>query len=162
MPQATFQSTGLRDEPPNSGKGAPRPGAARTGIRLSPGNPYNDITEDDLEETYGSLVGELAPIGLAYLHLMEAPGVRDLVLRLRKDWPGAFILNPFTGMEPTGPDALGLIEDGTADLISYGALFLANPDLPARLAAGGPFNTPDRSTSFGGDHRGYTDYPTLT
>lgn len=64
-------------------------------------------------------------------------------------------------MEPTGPDALDLIEDGTADLIAYGALFLANPDLPARLAAGGPFNTPDRATSFGGDHHGSTDYPTL-
>ncbi|MEU7856001.1 alkene reductase [Nonomuraea sp. NPDC049141] len=136
-------------------------GADRTGIRLSPGNPYNDITEEDLEETYGALVAELAPLGLAYLHLMEAPGVRELVLRLRADWPGAFILNPFTGMEPTGPDALGLIEDGTVDLISFGALFLANPDLPARLAAGGPYNAPDRGTSFGGDHRGYTDYPTL-
>ncbi len=67
-----------------------------------------------------------------------------------------------TRPEPTGPDQLALIEDGTADLISYGGLFLANPDLPARLAVGGPFNVPDRATSFGGDHRGYTDYPTLT
>ncbi|MDT0546880.1 MULTISPECIES: alkene reductase [Streptomyces] len=136
-------------------------GGEKVGFRISPGNPYNDIAEDDLQETYGALVARLAPLGLAYLHQMEAPGVRDLVLRLRKEWPGTFILNPFTGTDPTGPDELGLVEDGIADLIAYGALYLANPDLPARLAAGGPFNTPDRATSFGGDHRGYTDYPAL-
>ncbi|MFD7136353.1 alkene reductase [Streptomyces sp. NPDC059894] len=139
-------------------------GAERVGLRISPGNPFNDIDESDradAEATYTTLVDALAPLGLAYLHQMEAPGIRDLVLRLRKAWPGTFVLNPFTGTEPTGPDALELVEDGTADLIAYGALFLANPDLPARLAAGGPFNTPDRATSFGGDHRGYTDYPTL-
>ncbi|MFI1336650.1 alkene reductase [Streptomyces sp. NPDC020845] len=136
-------------------------GGEKVGFRISPGNPYNDIAEDDLQETYGALVARLAPLGLAYLHQMEAPGVRDLVLRLRKEWPGTFILNPFTGTDPTGPDELGLVEDGTADLIAYGALYLANPDLPARLAAGGPFNTPDPTTSFGGDHRGYTDYPAL-
>ncbi|MER5901523.1 alkene reductase [Streptomyces mirabilis] len=139
-------------------------GADKVGLRISPGNPYNDIDESDradVEATYTALVDALAPLNLAYLHQMEAPEVRDLVVRLRKAWPGTFVLNPFTGMEPTAPDALDLIEDDTADLIAYGALFLANPDLPARLAAGGPFNTPDRATSFGGDHRGYTDYPTL-
>ncbi|MGO4748363.1 alkene reductase [Streptomyces sp. 2MCAF27] len=136
-------------------------GGEKVGFRISPGNPYNDIAEDDLQETYGALVARLAPLGLAYLHQLEAPGVRDLTLRLRKEWPGTFILNPFTGTDPTGPEELGLVEDGTADLIAYGALYLANPDLPARLAAGGPFNTPDRATSFGGDHRGYTDYPAL-
>lgn len=72
-----------------------------------------------------------------------------------------FVLNPFTYPEPTGQDSLGLVEDGTADLIAFGALFLANPDLPHRLAEGGPFNTPDKATFYGGDHRGYTDYPTL-
>ncbi|MFG2874647.1 alkene reductase [Streptomyces sp. NPDC048337] len=140
-------------------------GADKVGLRISPANPYNDIDESDrpdVEATYTALVDALAPLGLAYLHQLEAADVRDLVLRLRKAWPGTFILNPFTGADPTGPEALALIEDGTADLIAYGALFLANPDLPARLVAGGPFNTPDRATSFGGDHRGYTDYPVLT
>lgn len=136
-------------------------GGHRTGIRLSPGTTLGDIHEDDLDETYGSLIEQLAPLSPAYLHLLEAPGQRDLTLRLRKDWPGTLVLNPSTGREPTGPDALGLIEDGTADLISFGALFIANPDLPERLRRGGPFATPDRSLSFGGDHHGYTDYPTL-
>ncbi|MFJ5974867.1 alkene reductase [Streptomyces sp. NPDC093060] len=139
-------------------------GADKTGFRISPANPYNDIAETDrtdVDATYTALVDALAPLGLAYLHQMEAPEVRDLTLRLRKAWPTTFILNPFTGMEPTGPEELKLIDDGTADLIAYGGLFLANPDLPTRLKQGGPFNTPDRATSFGGDHTGYTDYPTL-
>ncbi|GGW13357.1 alkene reductase [Streptomyces capoamus] len=135
-------------------------GAHRTGIRLSPGNPYNDIAEQDLDATYGPLVDKLAPLGLAYLHLMEGPD-RELARRLRKAWPTTFILNPLTYPNPTGPDALNLIEDGTADMISFGMLFLANPDLPRRLQLGGPFNSPDQATFYGGDDRGYTDYPVL-
>lgn len=136
-------------------------GPERVGIRLSPGNTLLDIAEDDPDATYTALVAELAGLDLAYLHLMEAPGQRELTKVLRALWPGAFILNPSTLPRPTGLAELSLIADGTADLISYGGLFIANPDLPARLAAGGPFNAPDRATSFGGDHRGYTDYPSL-
>nr|WP_269329925.1 hypothetical protein [Kineosporia babensis] len=98
---------------------------------------------------------------LAYLHIMEASGQRELTNVLRSQWPGPLILNPNTYPDPTGPQALALIEDGTADLISYGAMFLANPDLPARLQSGGPFNAPDRQTFFGRGHAGYTDYPAL-
>ncbi|WP_354638130.1 alkene reductase [Kitasatospora camelliae] len=136
-------------------------GGHRTGLRISPGNPFNDIAEDNPGEVYEVLLDRIAGLDLAYLHLMEGPD-RDLTARLRKAWPGTFVLNPFTHPEVTGPEALTLVEDGTADMIAYGALFLANPDLPARLAAGGPFNTPDPSTFYGGDHRGYTDYPVLT
>ncbi|MDI5979422.1 hypothetical protein [Amycolatopsis magusensis] len=57
--------------------------------------------------------------------------------------------------------ALPLIEQDLADVISFGMLFLANPDLPARLAGSGPFDTPDRATFYGGG-RGHTDYPALT
>lgn len=71
------------------------------------------------------------------------------------------VLNPFTHPAHTGPEALPLVEEGLADVLAFGALFLANPDLPERLAAGGPFNTPDRRSYYGGDHRGYTDYPRL-
>ncbi|MEV5961981.1 alkene reductase [Kribbella sp. NPDC051952] len=135
-------------------------GAGNVGLRISPGKAVNSVVEDDPQETYLALLARLAPLGLSYLHLMEGPD-RDLTHRLRKEWPGTFILNPHTEPESTGPAALALVEDGTADLIAFGALFLANPDLPARLAAGGPYNAPDPTTFFGGDHRGYTDYPTL-
>ncbi|MGW7637868.1 oxidoreductase, partial [Streptomyces decoyicus] len=136
-------------------------GGDRVGLRISPGNQFNDITEDTPDEVYLALLDRLAGLDLAYLHLMEGPN-RDLTPRLRKNWPGTFVLNPFTYPDATGPDALGLIEDGSADMVAYGALFLANPDLPRRLASGGPFNDPDKTTFYGGDHHGYTDYPTLT
>jgi N-ethylmaleimide reductase len=139
-------------------------GGERVGFRISPGNGFNDIDESDAagtEATYTALVEALAPLGLAYLHQLEAPGVHDLTLRLRKAWPSAFVLNPFTGPEPTGAAELELLENGTADLLAYGQLFLANPDLPVRLAQGGPFNTPDPATFYGGDEKGFTDYPTL-
>ncbi|MGX1975640.1 alkene reductase [Streptomyces kronopolitis] len=135
-------------------------GSDRVGLRLSPGNPFNDMSEDNLGEVYGALLERLAGLDLAYLHLMEGPD-RDLTAHLRKVWPGTFILNPFTHPDPTGPDALRLIEDGSADMIAFGSLFLANPDLPRRLASGGPFNAADKATFYGGDHRGYTDYPAL-
>ena len=136
-------------------------GAERVGFRISPGATFNDIQDDtDLEATYTALVAKLAPLGLAYLHIMESAD-RGLTNTLRAAWPGTLVLNPNTAPEPTGPGALALIEDGTTDLVSFGALFLANPDLPARLAGGGPFNTPDRSSFYGGDTTGYLDYPTL-
>ncbi|MEU5686880.1 alkene reductase [Streptomyces venezuelae] len=135
-------------------------GAARTALRVSPGNPANGISEPDPEPVYTALAKELAGLGLAYLHIMEVGDVRELTVRLRQDFGGTLVLNPHSE-GPTGPDALALIEDGTADLITFGALFLANPDLPARLKAGGPYNTPDRATYYGGDEKGYTDYAAL-
>lgn len=138
-------------------------GAARVGLRISPANSLNDIEEDKYRDSYGALVDAIEPLGLAYLHVMEmgANADRELTTDLRKRFSGTLILNPATPGGVTGPAELSLIEDGTADMISFGALFLANPDLPARLAAGGPFNTPDQSTFYGGDEHGYTDYPTL-
>ncbi|NWF26393.1 alkene reductase [Streptomyces sp. PKU-EA00015] len=136
-------------------------GAERTAIRLSPSNPYNDIEEPEPEAVYTALAQRLEPLGLAYLHLIEAtPDQRELVQTLGKLFGGTVVLNPATD-GPTGPGELALIEDGVADLVSYGALFLANPDLPARLRAGGPYNTPDPSSFFGGGDQGYIDYPAL-
>lgn len=136
-------------------------GADKVGIRLSPGNRLHDIAEEDLDATYLALVTRLAELDLAFIDVMEAQEQRPLTRKLRQAWPNALILNPATRPRPTGLVELALVEDGTADLVAFGGLFIANPDLPARLAAGGPFNIPDRHTSFGGDHHGYTDYPTL-
>ncbi|MFD8689379.1 alkene reductase [Streptomyces sp. NPDC059651] len=136
-------------------------GAARTGIRISPGNPFNDIEEPAPAATYSALVQAIEPVGLAYLHIVEAKADdRELTAALSKEFNGTVVLNPATDGF-TGPESLALVEQGVADVISYGALFLANPDLPERLRAGGPFNAADRDTFYGGDHRGYTDYPAL-
>ena len=135
-------------------------GQDRVGLQISPGNPYNDIAEADQHTVYPALVGALEGSGLGYLSVAEGPD-RELTLRLREKWPGAFMLNPFTTGRPTGIEDLHLVEDGTADLLSFGSLFLANPDLPRRLARGGPFNAPDPATFYGGSDHGYTDYPPL-
>ncbi|MEU9083506.1 alkene reductase [Streptomyces sp. NPDC048357] len=135
-------------------------GAERTALRISPGNTYNDISEPDPQPAYEALVKEIDGLGLAYLHVLEhAPEARATTLALRKQFSGLFVLNPATE-GPTDHRALTLIEDGTADVLAFGALFLANPDLPDRLRTEGPYNTPDPATFFGGDARGYTDYPT--
>lgn len=136
-------------------------GSDRVGLRLSPGNENNDTHEPDPRPAYEVLIQRLAPLNLAYLHVMEADD-RELTLALRRQFSGVFILNPQTGERPTGPEDLALIEEGTADVITFGQLFLANPDLPSRIAAGGPFNQADPSSFYGGDAGGYTDYPALS
>jgi N-ethylmaleimide reductase len=136
-------------------------GAHRVGLRISPAGQYNDIAEETHDELYPALIDAIDPFGQAYLHIAEQ-GERALTLELRERFSGTLILNPLTPDGSTGPEHLALVEDGTADAISFGARFLANPDLPARLVTGGPFNTPDMSSFYGGTERGYTDYPTLT
>ncbi|MEU0564825.1 alkene reductase [Nonomuraea sp. NPDC005983] len=135
-------------------------GSDRTGLRISPGMPTNDMHEPDPRPVYEELVRRTAALDLAYLHVMEA-GNRELTRALRQRFPGALILNPHTGDRPTGPEELDLIHDGTADLIAFGQLFLANPDLPRRLATGAPLNAADPATFYGGGAEGYTDYPAL-
>jgi N-ethylmaleimide reductase len=133
-------------------------GAGRTGIRISPGNPLNDIVEPDVPRLYTALVAALAPLNLAYLHVLHG-GPDDTLLReLRASWPGAFLLN--RAGAPLGRRFADL-DNGTADVVTVGSAALANPDLVERVRTGAPLNEPDRATFYGGDHRGYTDYPAL-
>ncbi|MEU8530353.1 MULTISPECIES: alkene reductase [Streptomyces] len=137
-------------------------GPERTGLRISPAGTYNDIAETEIEETYAALVAAIEPLGIAYLHVTETvPGTRDLTLALRKQFSGTFVLNPFTE-GPTSRAELALIEEGVADIVAFGRLFIANPDLPARLASDGPYNEGDQQSFYAGDARGYIDYPALT
>ncbi|MDQ6751260.1 MAG: alkene reductase [Actinomycetota bacterium] len=132
-------------------------GPGRTGIQISPGNSFNDIVEDDVAELYGALVPALAPLGLAYLNVAHQ-GDEDLLRAIRRDWPGVLILNR------GGADIQTRVEDletGVADVVSVGRMALANPDLVERVKSGAPLNDPDPDTFYGGDERGYTDYPTL-
>lgn len=131
-------------------------GADRTGIRISPGNPFNDIVEHDVHALYSALVSALAPLNLAYLHIVSGDDV--LLRELRRLWPNALLLN--RGGADLATRARD-VADGLADVVTVGSLALANPDLVARLKVGAPLNTPDPSTFYGGDKRGYLDYPTL-
>ncbi len=138
--------------------------AARVGVRLSPTNPYNDVADSNPAATFASAVGELNRFGLLYLHIVE-PGVGDPIpagespdIRFfRKLWRGALIANKGYDRER----ANAVIRDGMADLVSFAALYLANPDLPERFRRGAAFNPPDRKTFYGGGAPGYTDYPFL-
>ncbi|MEU8795314.1 hypothetical protein [Streptomyces sp. NPDC048643] len=135
-------------------------GANRTALRISPANPFNDIVEDEHTAIYPLLLEAINPLGLAYLHVMETMAP-DLTPALREQWNGVFMLNPVTPGSRTGVEQLPLVQDGAADILSFGQLFMANPDLPHRLAAGAPLNEADMSKAYGGDATGYTDYPTL-
>ncbi|MEV7966537.1 alkene reductase [Sphaerisporangium sp. NPDC088356] len=138
-------------------------GGDRVGLRITPGNPLNDITEDedDVEETYPALVDTLAPAGLAYLHVAGVAPGSPLAGKIRASWPGTLVVVPGSGgdMPADGGRAEGerWLEHG-ADLVAFGRAFLANPDLVERLRTGVPLNRPDPATYYGGGTRGYTDY----
>ncbi|MEV5738974.1 alkene reductase [Microbispora rosea] len=135
-------------------------GGDRTGIRLSPGAGFWGAEESDVPELYGALLAELAPLDLAYIHL-EATTDEDVLLELRKAWPGTLIVNPVLPMGPRKADKaaadhwLGL----GADLISFGRAFIANPDLVERLRQGLPIAPDDESTWYQGGDAGYLTYP---
>ena len=133
-------------------------GADRTAIRLSPRMTLWGIDEGaQSAELYRYLVAELDALGLAYLHLSH-PGDEALVADLRSLWRGNLVLNrPGRPRDQFGAD----IASGLAELESYGQMVLANPDFVERLESDGPMNPADPSTYFGGDDKGYIDYPTL-
>ncbi len=141
-------------------------GGERVGIRLSPLSPVNDIGPDsDPEATYSYVVDRLNAFGLAYIHIIEGatqgpreiPGGFDLQI-LRRCFKSLYIANNGYDLEL----ALQARRGNLADLIAFGRLYIANPDLVDRLHIGARLNVPDRATFFGGGAAGYTDYPTLT
>ena len=137
-------------------------GAGRVGVRLSPLNSFNDIRDGDPQGTFLRVADLLAPLGLAYLHVVEGDmtGRENAELdhgRLREAFAGPYIGN--NGYDRAR--AIEAIAGGQAEFVAFGSLFLANPDLPERFRRDAPLNTPIRETFYGGDGRGYTDYPFL-
>ena len=143
--------------------------ADRVGVRLSPWGIANDCTDSDPVKLHAHVIGRLAPMGLAYLHLIEprAAGTgRSDALRedapsasgtFRKIWPGALIAAG--GFTADSADAA--IAAGTADAVAFGRWFISTPDLPARFRRGAELTPYNRKTFYGGAEAGYTDYPTL-
>jgi N-ethylmaleimide reductase len=132
-------------------------GPGRVGFRVSPGKPYNDIVETQTSSVYAALTEALAPLKLAYLHVVHSND-EALLSTFRRLWPGALLVNRDGAALPARFEDL---DRGLADAVAVGALTLANPDLVDRLKKGAPLNAPDSSTFFGGGARGYTDYPAL-
>jgi len=138
-------------------------GAERTGIRISPVTPANDISDSDPQALFDYIVDQLSALKLVYIHVVEGAtgGPRDNLpfdyASLRKRFAGSYIAN-------NGYDlalANKALAANAADLIAFGKPFIANPDLVERFKRGAPLNAPDTATFYGGGAKGYTDYPTL-
>jgi N-ethylmaleimide reductase len=138
-------------------------GPERVGIRISPGHQVlgMDETDDaDLAATYGALVDGLAPLGLAYLHVLADPR-SALVQDLRQRFGGPLVANSGFAVVTTREEAEALVADDVAELVAVGRPFIANPDLPKRWQTGAALNEPNPATFYGGGAEGYTDYPLL-
>lgn len=136
-------------------------GNDRVGIRISPLNSFNSMSDSDPVALATWLAKHLNESGLAYLHLMRADLLGqqhgDILGPVRSHFHGPLILN----MGFTAEEATSTISSGQADAIAFGTAFLANPDLPARILAGAPLNLPDATTFYSPGPAGYTDYPSL-
>lgn len=134
-------------------------GAARVGIRLSPGATLGGLEEGaEGPDLYRHLVAELNKIGLAYVHLMHL-GDETLLADIRKLWDQALILNrPGRALVEVGSD----VKSGVADMEAYGQYVLSTPDFTERLRSGAAMNIADNTSFFGGDAAGYVDYPVLS
>ncbi|SHG65127.1 alkene reductase [Bradyrhizobium erythrophlei] len=142
-------------------------GASRVGVRLSPYGIANDSGEADPMPLYSHVVQTLNPLGLAYLHFIEPrssgagraevnhQNVPSAMVLFRPIWKGILI----TAGGFTGETANAAIADGHADAIAFGRIFISNPDLPRRLSQGLPLTPYNRATFYGGEEKGYTDYP---
>lgn len=139
-------------------------GPARVGIRLTPFIELFGLTDDEPEEMAYYLASELNRRGLAYLHLNEPnwaggditfpEGFRE---QMRQRFSGGLIYCGNYDAEL----ARQRLADNTADAVAFGRPFIANPDLPERFRVGAVLTEPDHSTFYGGDEKGYTDYPFL-
>ncbi|MFL9993829.1 alkene reductase [Paraburkholderia sediminicola] len=143
-------------------------GAGRVAVRLSPSGTYGTMSDSNPHATFGHVAARLNEYELAYLHVIE-PRIRGIVEKetTDADVSSKDIRRIYTGTIVaaggfTGESAEEIIVDGHADLVAFGRMFIANPDLPQRLRTGAPLNRYDRSTFYGGDAPGYTDYKSLS
>jgi N-ethylmaleimide reductase len=139
-------------------------GPGRVGVRISPQRQIQDALEpdvDDVRATYGTLVDQLRPLGLAYLSVLHPDLSGDLVQELRRRFGGPLIANSGPESVTTREEAVALIEAAHADAVAVGRPAIANPDLVERWAGGHPENETRPHLFYGSGAEGYTDYPFL-
>jgi N-ethylmaleimide reductase len=129
-------------------------GADRTGVRLSPMSPWNDMSDENPPETFRRAAEAIR--GIAFMHLVEMGGAQALTPALSKAFGGPVIVNG--GYDFARAEAA--LTAGAA-AVAFGVPYLANPDLLERFRRNAALNTPDPGSFYGGDERGYTDYPLL-
>ena len=140
-------------------------GEDKAAIRISPTSTYNGIVHQNPIEQFTLLISELNKLSLAYIHIMNIPFPADKFPQYPANAVETFgKLTPHTVIANCGytqETAEAELEKGIAQLISFGTLFLANPDLPKRFELNAALNQPDRATMYGGKDEGYVDYPFL-
>jgi N-ethylmaleimide reductase len=129
-------------------------GADRTGVRLSPMSPWNDMSDEHPHQTFRSAAEALR--GIAFMHLVEMGGANAITPSLSEAFGGPVIVNG--GYDFAKAEA-ALVAGAAA--VAFGVPYIANPDLLERFKRNAPLNTPDASTFYGGGERGYIDYPSL-
>lgn len=132
-------------------------GSHRIAVRISPLNKTNDIDDSDPTQLFTTVADALETRSLAYLHVIEAADRVTLTPLLRERFSGTMVINE--GYDRDRAEAA--LRDGLGDLVSFGRLFIANPDLPRRFALGSSLNEPDPTSFYGGTDVGYTSYPVL-
>ena len=136
-------------------------GGGRVGIRISPTGVVNSMSESEPQDLFDYLIENLKPYNLAYLHVIENfAGSLDNGFNfsaLRQNFNGAYMAN---GGYTAESAELSLLNE-KSDFIAFGSDFIANPDLPQRIKQGAQLSPPDPDTFYGGDAKGYIDYPRL-
>ena len=131
------------------------------GVRISPLNSFNSMSDSDPVALATWLAKRLDGLHLAYLHVMRADLLgeqhADVLTPVRENFSGVLVSN----MGYTAADASEAISSRKIDAVAFGRSFLANPDLPERIRAGAELNEPDAATFYSPGAAGYTDYKTL-
>lgn len=135
-------------------------GPGRVGLRISPGNDAGDMREIDEVSAYEALLNRIAPLGLAYLHLVIEPAQPAFAV-VRSLWDGTLVLNTPRGVGTNFCELENLVDWGVVGAVAVGRSYLANPDLVDRLRQGAELNEPDPATFYAPGPVGYIDYPTL-
>jgi N-ethylmaleimide reductase len=134
---------------------------SRVGVRLSPNGIFNDMSDSNPAVTFKAAIDGLSARKVGYLHYVERMGTDPVIhvslAQVRSWFSGPLIVNGGFTKER----AVEVVSEGLADLVAFGVPFISNPDLVERFKTNAPLNEPDQATFYGGDHRGYTDYPTL-
>ena len=137
-------------------------GADRVGLRISPLNSYNSMIDSDPVGLTTYSAQQCSMRGIAYLHMMRADFFQaqqgDVMTPAREHFKGVLISN----MGYTADEAEQAITEGKLDAVAFGTSFLANPDLPARIAAKAPLNAPNAARFYSPGPEGYTDYPAMS
>ena len=132
-------------------------GAGRVGMHLAPRGDIHGISDSNRAETFGYVARELGRRKIAFIMAREKLGPDSLGPMLKREFGGVYVMNEDFSLDTANE----VLQRGDADAVGFGKLFIANPDLPARLRKSAPLNAPRPELFYSHDREGYVDYPAL-